>query len=82
MISITHHHRSNDFHLYRQLVCIYREHQPANILHFTIKPNIFGTFAAAQADIPSIVTITDLGTTWLNGLLLRTITKMLYRIEG
>jgi hypothetical protein len=61
MISITHHHRSNDFHLYRQLVCIYREHQPANILHFTIKPNIFGTFAAAQADIPSIVTITGPG---------------------
>ena len=68
-----------DIFLYRTLVSKYQELQPDLILHFTIKPNIYGSVAAKKAGIPSIATITGLGTTWLNGVLLRKITQMLYR---
>lgn len=69
----------HEWGLYRQLKRHYRVIQPDIILHFTIKPNIFGSIAAAAVGIPSIATITGLGTTWLNGSLLKISTKLLYR---
>lgn len=68
-----------DFLLYQTLVKKYTELRPALVLHFTIKPNIYGSLAAKRSNIPSVVTITGLGMTWLNGVLLRKITQALYR---
>jgi glycosyltransferase involved in cell wall biosynthesis len=68
-----------DFLLYQTLVKKYTELRPALVLHFTIKPNIYGSLAARKANVPSIATITGLGTTWLNGVLLRKVTQALYR---
>ncbi len=68
-----------DVQLYRTLVKNYAELRPALVLHFTIKPNIYGSLAAKKVNIPSIATITGLGTTWLNGVLLKKITQALYR---
>lgn len=65
--------------LYQQLKRHYASLQPAIVLHFTIKPNVFGSIAASVVGIPSIATITGLGTTWLNGAWLKIFTKMLYR---
>ena len=65
--------------LYRALLREYRRLKPGLVLHFTVKPNIYGSLAARQARVPSIATITGLGTTWLNGSLLRRITIRLYR---
>lgn len=69
----------HEWRLYRQLKVHYRVIRPAAILHFTIKPNIFGSMAANAVGISSIATITGLGTTWLNGSLLKISTKLLYR---
>lgn len=69
----------SDVVLYRTLVRKYQELQPDLILHFTIKPNIYGSVAARKVGIRSVATITGLGTTWLNGMLLRKITQVLYR---
>lgn len=71
----------SDILLYRTLVRMYEALRPDLILHFTIKPNIYGSVAAKKAGIPSIATITGLGTTWLNGLLLRKVTQALYRFS-
>ncbi|MGH1433662.1 MAG: glycosyltransferase family 4 protein [Lewinella sp.] len=71
----------SDVLLYKTLVRKYGDLRPDLILHFTIKPNIYGSVAAQKVGIPSIATITGLGTTWLNGVLLRKITQALYRFS-
>lgn len=68
-----------DFRLLQRLRQVYRKVRADVILHFTIKPNIYGTLAAYQAGIPSLVTITGLGTTWLNGRWLKYLSQELYR---
>jgi glycosyltransferase involved in cell wall biosynthesis len=47
----------------QELVRLYREEKPDLALHFTIKPNVYGTFAARLAGTKSICTVTGLG--WL-----------------
>lgn len=44
-----------------QLYRLYRRIQPDLILHYTIKPNIYGSLAAYLAGIPSIAVVTGLG---------------------
>jgi glycosyltransferase involved in cell wall biosynthesis len=44
-----------------QLVRIYRKNKVDFIFHYTIKPNIYGTCAAAWCKIPSIAVTTGLG---------------------
>lgn len=70
-----------DVLLYQILVRKYVELRPDLVLHFTIKPNIYGSLAARKAKVPAIATITGLGTTWLNGRLLKKVTQALYRIS-
>lgn len=62
-----------------ELFHIYRSERPDLILHFTIKPNIFGSIAAKWAGIRSIPTVTGLGYTFLHGDWLNRITVRLYR---
>ena len=62
-----------------ELFRIYRAERPQTILHFTIKPNIFGSLAAKWAGIRSIPTVTGLGYTFLHGHWLNRITVQLYR---
>jgi glycosyltransferase involved in cell wall biosynthesis len=47
----------------RELYRLYKEERPDLVLHFTIKPNVYGTFAARLAGVKSICTVTGLG--WL-----------------
>ena len=68
-----------DFRLYRELKTIYRREQPAVIFHYTPKPNIYGSLAAAAAGIPAVAVVTGLGYTFLNGWLLRQVASGLYR---
>src|SRR5579871_1774843 len=49
-----------DFKLFRQLKNIYKEHKPDFIFHYVIKPNIYGSLAAASLSIKSIAVITGL----------------------
>ncbi len=48
-----------------ELYRIYRRIRPDVILHFTIKPNIYGTLAARMLNIPVINNVSGLGTVFL-----------------
>jgi glycosyltransferase involved in cell wall biosynthesis len=50
-----------DFSLYFQLKRIYRQQRPDFIFHYVIKPNIYGSLAAAACSIKSIAVVTGLG---------------------
>ncbi len=65
------------FELYR----IYRREQPDVIIHYTIKPNIFGNLAARMTRIKSICVVTGLGYTFLNEGLTKKISQLLYRFS-
>ncbi|MCB9282505.1 MAG: glycosyltransferase family 4 protein [Lewinellaceae bacterium] len=50
----------------RELRQLYRILRPDLTLHFTIKPNLYGTWASSRLGIPSISTITGLGYPFLH----------------
>jgi glycosyltransferase involved in cell wall biosynthesis len=52
-----------DFRFMRELLRTYHRERPDLVLHFTIKPNVFGGIAARLARVSSIPTVTGLG--WL-----------------
>jgi glycosyltransferase involved in cell wall biosynthesis len=58
---------------------IYRRIRPDIILHYTIKPNIYGTFAASLLRIPVINNVCGLGTVFLNRGLVSWIALRLYK---
>ena len=65
--------------LYRQLRRVYAELRPAVILHFTIQANTVGSLVASHLRLPSVATITGLGTTWLRTPRSRWLVSLLYR---
>ena len=69
-----------DLGLTIELFRIYRRIRPDVILHFTVKPNIYGTFAARLLNIPTINNVCGLGTVFLNGGIVSFIAKTLYRL--
>ena len=69
-----------DFGLTIELFRIYRRIKPDVILHFTIKPNIYGTFAARLLGIPVINNVCGLGTVFLNGGIVSLIARLMYKI--
>lgn len=71
---------NNDFKLVYDLYNIYKNISPDVILHFTIKPNIYGSIAARILKIPVINNITGLGTVFLNDNILQSITTFLYKL--
>jgi glycosyltransferase involved in cell wall biosynthesis len=46
---------------------LYRQLRPSCVLHFTIKPVVYGSFAARTLGVPTINTITGLGSAFLGG---------------
>ncbi len=50
-----------DFALYTHLKSLYKQYRPDMVFHYVIKPNIYGSLAAAAQNIPSIAVITGLG---------------------
>lgn len=69
----------SELRLYYRLLSVYQALQPDVILHFTIKPNLFGSIVAKKLGLPSVVNITGLGTTWLTTSVQRRMTEALYR---
>ncbi|MFP4089429.1 MAG: glycosyltransferase family 4 protein [Cyclobacteriaceae bacterium] len=69
-----------DTGLILELYRLYKEIQPDVILHYTVKPNIFGTLAARLAGIPAINNVCGLGTVFLKKGLVSVIAKTLYRV--
>jgi len=69
-----------DFALYRSLKKIYQSEKPDIIFHYVIKPNIYGSLAAASAGIRSVAVITGLGYTFDRRNWLNRIVSTLYRV--
>jgi glycosyltransferase involved in cell wall biosynthesis len=64
-----------------ELFCIYRNIRPDIILHYTIKPNVYGTLAAALLRIPVINNVCGLGTVFLKDNLVSAVAILLYRFS-
>lgn len=63
-----------------ELIGKYRAVKPDVILHYTIKPNVYGTLAAALLGIPSINNVCGLGTIFLKKNLVSSVAIALYKL--
>ena len=70
-----------DLTMKRRLSKIYTETSPDLIIHYTIKPVIYGSMAAAKFGIPFINNITGLGTAFIKTNWLTWMVKGLYRLS-
>ncbi|GJB03941.1 glycosyltransferase family 4 protein [Aeromonas caviae] len=57
----------------------YYNNRPDFIIHYTIKPNIYGSLAAKLAGIPSMAITTGLGYTFANGNIVAKVARLLYK---
>lgn len=62
-----------------ELWWIYRKTRPEIILHYTIKPNVYGTIAASLLGIPVINNVCGLGTVFLKKDLVSFFAVLLYK---
>jgi glycosyltransferase involved in cell wall biosynthesis len=70
-----------DFYYMYQLFNIYRKIKPNVILQYTIKPNIYGTFASLPFKCLIINNVSGLGTVFLHNNVSSRIAKFLYRLS-
>lgn len=68
-----------DLALMLRLLRHYREIKPDFIIHYTIKPNIYGSLAAKLAGIPSLAITTGLGYTFVNQNVVSQVAQLLYK---
>ncbi|TQQ18952.1 glycosyltransferase family 4 protein [Vibrio cholerae] len=68
-----------DLGLMLRLLRYYREIKPDFIIHYTIKPNIYGSLAAKLAGIPSLAITTGLGYTFVNQNVVSQVARQLYK---
>ncbi len=71
----------HDFQTFRCLNRLYKKHALDFIFHYTVKPNIYGTFAAYLNQIPSIPVITGLGHLYTKRSIRTTLVKILYKLS-
>ena len=64
-----------------ELFMIYKRLRPDVILHYTIKPNVYGTLAAAMLGIPVMNNVCGLGTAFLKNDLISAVAIFLYRFS-
>ncbi len=69
-----------DLTLIFRLYNLYQRIRPDVVLHYTVKPNIYGTLAACMLGIPSINNVCGLGTVFLKKGLVSWVAKALYRL--
>ncbi|HEY4155457.1 MAG TPA: glycosyltransferase family 4 protein [Puia sp.] len=69
-----------DYFLFRSFKKIYSEQKPDFIFHYVIKPNIYGSLAAAACGIESIAVITGLGYAFARRNWLKKTVSYLYKI--
>lgn len=68
-----------DFQLMKNLKALYKKLNLEVVLHYTVKPNIYGSFAANSLGIPAINNVSGLGTVFLHDSLITKIAKTLYK---
>lgn len=67
--------------LFFELRKLYKELKPDLVIHYTIKPNIYGNLAAWVSRIPSICVITGLGYVFLHDTIYNSMAKKLYKVS-
>jgi len=72
------HHPHRDILLFRELYRQYHSLRPDVLLHFTAKPNIYGSLVASLLGIPSIPTVTGLGHGFMQGAWMRLFLRVGY----
>ena len=70
-----------DLRLLHEMYSIYKREKPDIVLHYTIKPNIYGNLAARFCNIPSICAVTGLGYAFLHNGWVHKISTWLYRFS-
>jgi len=70
-----------DLRMVYKLQKAYKKLSPDLIIHYTIKPNIYGSFAAFLAKKKSIAVITGLGYTFIHDTITAKIAKFLYKVS-
>ncbi|RBM41301.1 glycosyltransferase family 4 protein [Vibrio tarriae] len=68
-----------DLGLMLRLLRHYREIKPDFIIHYTIKPNIYGSLAAKLVGVPSLAITTGLGYTFVNQNMVSQVARQLYK---
>lgn len=68
-----------DFALFLSFYQVYKAIRPDFIIHYTIKPNIYGSIAAKMNSIPSISIVPGTGSVFQNNGIISKIVIMLYR---
>lgn len=68
-----------DIRFYRELKQLYKKWKPDFIFHYVVKPNIYGSLAAASLGIPSVAVVTGLGYAFAKKNWLNTVVKNLYK---
>lgn len=69
-----------DLHLLYSLYRLYLSTKPNFIIHYSIKPNIYGSLAAKVAGIPSLAVTTGLGYTFVNDNWIAKVARSLYKL--
>ena len=69
----------NDLQLAQEFYRIYKKEKVDIALHYTIKPNIYGTLGAAWAGTQSVASVTGLGYAFLSKGLVNRVVKKLYK---
>jgi glycosyltransferase involved in cell wall biosynthesis len=69
----------NELGVIHELYHAYRKIKPDVVLHYTIKPNLYGSVVARMLGIPCINNVSGLGTAFLQDNLVAKIARKLYR---
>ena len=69
-----------DLRLLARYRALLRQLRPAAYLGYTIKPNIYGSLAAASLGIPALPNVSGLGTAFIRGGALQGVVTALYRV--
>ena len=59
----------------------YKSLKPAVAFHFTIKNNVYGTWAARLLGVPAINNVSGLGTAFIRGGILGSVVRLLYKFS-
>lgn len=68
-----------DYKTYKEYLKVFQKVQPDISLHYTVKPNIYGTLAAKKLNIPVISNISGLGTLFIRKNFISKIGIQLYK---
>ncbi len=69
----------SDIAFVKELSGIFKAERPDLVIQYTIKPNVYGSFAARKLGIPHISVVTGLGYTFIRGGWMTRVTSWMYR---